>query len=172
MGKKIIAAVCSALFFASAAMAAEEISVQIVQHNDAADAICDSSMMVEDELLEAFFNQGFIVSSSPSVESVSEKQDSVLLKKALTEADDGGLSYFVQVKIYYRTVKTENPDETVQSDIDYVNWTLYNGGSGKVIAEQKKSIGKNPLRGNDEDSVRAFAASIAADIQNSLKIQK
>ena len=51
------------------------VSFQIVQHNDSMSSVCNSVLVIEDEILNSFFNSGYIVSNSPAARSSSAAQD-------------------------------------------------------------------------------------------------
>ena len=54
---------------------AKQITIQIIQHDITTDTVEESSLVVEDQLLDGFFDNGFIVSNTPASVSNSEVQD-------------------------------------------------------------------------------------------------
>lgn len=128
--KKLIVLVvmltCSSLCFA------KQISFQVVQHDESASKITEQSLVIEDEILNKFFDYGFIVTNSNAAISTSESMDNVLFKNGIGEAFNGYSDYFVQISLYYtRTDETT----TENSDLKSVNVSIANAKTGVKIAD-------------------------------------
>lgn len=105
---------------------AGQISIQIVQHDSINEKVTEESMSVEDELMTAFFDKGFIVTNSPAVASKSADSDEKITRSGMTEAYDGCSDYFLQVRLFYEDPKNE---------LQKVDWSLYSMTTGKKIKD-------------------------------------
>lgn len=161
--KSVIAAfallVCSICF-------AGQISVQVVQHNKAIDYVSEQSLIVEDELLNGFFDKGYIVTNSVARVSDSSETDSDLFYEGFGEAFDGSSDVFVQVKVYFTATEKKTSADIVTSRLDHIDWVMINVTTGKVIKESSvQGIANKP--GTDE-SVRLVSGKLISEIQKAL----
>ena len=92
--------------FAASFCFAKQITLQIVQHDELSDKVFESSMVVEDELLNGFFDNGFIVTNSPASVSASSLQDVNLFNTGIGDAYEGSSEYFLQIKLYYNAAQS------------------------------------------------------------------
>lgn len=145
---------------------ASQISVQIVQHNSALDYVSEQSYIVEDELLNGFFEKGYIVTNSLAQVSKSEESDSELLYTGFGEAYDGFSDYFVQVKIYYDASKNKGPEDATQCPLDHIDWVMLKCSSGETLKTSSVKGSKNKP-GTDEN-VRDVSWTLISDIQKAL----
>ena len=90
----------SALLFSAALCFANQISFQIVQHDESVDCVSEDSMVIEDSVLNNFFEYGFIVTNSDAAISDSATQDEKLYKIGQGDAFNGFSDYFVQFYTY------------------------------------------------------------------------
>ena len=69
------------LFFCLVAMplSATTISVQIVQMDDANEDVTDSSLIIEESIMDYMFSQGYIVSNSPIIYSKEKAQNGMIV---------------------------------------------------------------------------------------------
>ena len=101
MGKLKKLCILSLLLISGSLCFANQISFQIVQHDDSLDSVSEDSMTIEDSVLNNFFEYGFIVTNSDAAISESAAQDERLYKIGQGEAFNGFSDYFVQIKLYY-----------------------------------------------------------------------
>lgn len=123
---------------------AQQISFQIVQHNSTTEEITEQSFILEDLLVEKFFENGFIVTNSPTVNSNSESQDESFWKSGLKDAKNGFSNYFIQIKLYFN--QNKNGDE--KSFLNKADWTLVSTKSEKILKTDSVKI--NKLNEDDE----------------------
>ncbi|MCQ2586676.1 MAG: hypothetical protein MJ174_01075 [Treponema sp.] len=111
---------------------AKQLSVQIVQHDGTQEKIINQSYVIEDELLNGFFDKGFIVTTSPAATSDSTNQDEILVKTGLLDAKDGQSDYFIQVRLYFLQDKSgaDKYDGLIRMD-----WSIYSVATGKLVKE-------------------------------------
>ena len=91
----LIGMICSSLCFA------EQISFQIIQHNNSVEKVTEEALVVEDALLSTFFDKGYIVTNSEALLSNSVKNDCNLWKTGMEEAINGSSDYFVQIILHF-----------------------------------------------------------------------
>jgi len=146
-----------------------ELSFQIVQHDNVQEKVCEQTLVIEDEMLDYFFSKGNIVTNEPAV-SVKDGGDEAVWKTAFAGAAAGGSRYFVQLRLYYDTAASTNPEAVSLSNIDYVTWTITDVQSGKTLSDMKAMVDKPASGQDDADSVREYAAEIAEQIQKTLEV--
>lgn len=112
---------------------ANQISFQIVQHDDNKDSVSEDSMVIEDSVLNNFFEYGYIVTNSDAAISESAAQDEKLYKIGQGDAFNGFSDYFVQIKLYY-----ERTDQTLTeaSDLYKIDFSITSVKTGKKIADR------------------------------------
>lgn len=165
MGKRFFVFVIISLVFAANCFS-RQISVQIVQHNLSLDYVSEQSLIVEDELMNGFFDKGFIVTNSEAAISTSEEDDDALFHVGFGEAYDGSSDYFVQVKLYYASSSKSTSLEIAPSKLDRVDLIVMKVSSGEKIKESSiKGSDKKP--GTDEN-VRLVSSSLIKEIQKAL----
>ena len=112
---------------------ANQISFQIVQHDDSLDSVSEDSFTIEDSVLNNFFEYGFIVTNSDAAISDSADQDERLYKIGQGDAFNGYSDYFVQIKLYYeRTAQTLSSS----ADLCEINFSITSVKTGKKIADK------------------------------------
>lgn len=144
---------------------ASTLSVQIEQidklHND----VTETTLLIEETILEHFFSQAMIVTTCPIiVDSATSKTGYAF---ALNDARKGYSDFLIYVSIFY---DTENPSGEKFSieDIDSAQWKIIRisdntqTASGKLVPKQTKS--ENKL--ND---IKYFGKQIAASINSSIQ---
>ena len=105
---------------------AGQISIQVVQHDKIQKNLSENSLVIEDELLTGFFENGYIVTNSPAMTSDSKGSDEKCFSIGMNDAFNGYSDYFVQIKLYYDGEK---------SDLSKVNWTLYSVSTGEKLED-------------------------------------
>lgn len=139
---------------AATVLFARQIAIQIVQHDETSENVSEQSFVLEDELMNGFFENGYIVTNSPASISKSEKQDQSLWSLGLGEAYDGFSDYFVQIKIYYTVEKTNSiKADTVISRLD---WNLTSVSTGKTIKASSLQDYLKTQRNRDTKSLSTF----------------
>ena len=155
--KKLI--LSTILILAGSAVFARQIAIQIVQHDETSEEVCEQSFVIEDELMNGFFENGYIVTNSPASISKSENTDSSLWSTGFGEAYDGYSDYFVQVKLYYSVEKVGIKEMSVISRID---WSLTSVSSGTTLKNSS-------LRNFGESSKNKDAKFLSKYLINEIK---
>lgn len=139
----------------------QQLSFQIVQHDTSSDDVTEQSFIIEDQLVEMFFENGFIVTNSPTVSSSSETQDETFWKTGLKDAKDGFSDYFVQIKLYF---SKKNKDDG-KSILNKAEWTLVSAKNGK---ELKKSTVKTPKSADINEDLYLVTENIFSEIKKAI----
>lgn len=145
--------------FAASFGFAKQITLQIVQHDELSDKVFESSMVVEDELLNGFFDNGFIVTNSPASVSASSLQDVNLFNTGIGDAYEGSSEYFLQIKLYYNAAQSSE-----KSDLIEVDWTLASAITGVTI---KENTIKNKY--SDTKDLKVLSANLVKEITKAIK---
>ncbi len=163
--KRIV--IFTALLFSAALCFANQISFQIVQHDDSADNVTEDSMIIEDSVLNTFFEYGYIVTNSDAAISDSASQDERLFKIGTGEAFNGYSDYFIQIKLYY-----ERTEQTLSasSDLYKIDFTIASAKSGVKIAE--KSLDNLKIDRSKKNNLTKISADLVNQINKVLKANK
>lgn len=167
MGKLKKLCILSLLLISGSLCFANQISFQIVQHDDSLDSVSEDSMTIEDSVLNNFFEYGFIVTNSDAAISESAAQDERLYKIGQGEAFNGFSDYFVQIKLYY-----ERTDNTLSqsSDLYKINFSITSIKTGKKIAE--KSINDIKIDRTKKNNLAKFSSDLVNEISKALRAYK
>lgn len=165
--KKLSIALCSALLCGVCCWGTD-ISFQVVQHNDALDTVCEQTLIIEDQILDYFFNFGDIVTNEPAVAIVPEAADN-LWRTAYAFAVTGGADYFVELRLFYSGKASRDPAHISLGDLERVSWTIADVKTGKKIAEAKAKVRKPASGKTDVAGVKEYAASIAEAMRKAIR---
>ncbi len=133
MGKLKKFYIFSVLLLCGTLCFANQISFQIVQHDETIDSVSEDSMTIEDSVLNNFFEYGFIVTNSDAAISDSTDQDERLYKIGQGDAFNGFSDYFVQIRLYY-----ERTEQTLSQNADLykIDFSITSIKTGKKIADK------------------------------------
>jgi len=146
-----------------AASFAKQISFQIVQVDKSRDYISDKSYDIESKVLDAFFDSGFIVTTSESKASEYEDEDGSLWSVGLGDAFNGYSDYFVQIEIVY---VMNDKSRTAQGNINKIEWTLASAKTGSKL--KKETISEIKIVNGQED-LDSIAKNLVKNINSAIK---
>lgn len=157
--------IISLLFFMSCAVGvyARQISIQVIQHDSGIEEVTEQSFIVEDNILNGFFDEGYIVTNSQAEISESEAQDETLFKKGLGEAFEGYSDYFVQIKLFY---EREGSTDASKANLQKVDYLVASTKTGVTV---KNNSIKNTFNKNRTDDLYAMSACLLKEIKNAIK---
>lgn len=139
----------------------KQVAFQIVQHDGRQEKVSEQSYVVEDTLLNSFFEYGYIVTNSAASVSTSEDDDSVLFAAGIQEAVEGFSDFFVQVRLYYESIGSSQ-----NVCLKRIEWSITSLDSGKELVQKKFTVQKDYLT-NEE--LQKISSEISAEIRKSLK---
>ena len=166
MGKLKRFSILAILLISGTFCFANQISFQIVQHDESLDCVSEDSMIIEDSVLNNFFEYGYIVTNSDAAISESSAQDEKLYKIGQGDAFNGYSDYFIQIKLYY-----QRSEETLteSSDLYEIDFSITSVKTGKKIAAKSmKNImvdrtKKNNLVKISDELVNAISKELRAN---------
>ena len=165
--KKISLVLCAAVFGAVCSWATE-LSFQVVQHNEALDTVSEETLVIEDQILDYFFNVGDIVTNEPALAAVSEDAEG-LRKTAYEIAASGGAEYFIQLRLFYGGKGSKDSANISLKNLVHVQWTITDTASGEKIADVKTKVRKPASGRTDAEGVKEYAASVADAMRKELR---
>ena len=136
---------------------AKQISFQIIQHDDRTQNVSEQSLVIEDELLNSFFETGYIVTNSPTIVSESKENDVVLYNKALGDAYEGSSDYFIQITLFYNNA------------LKQIDWSVASVATGNIL---KQSTIKDSVIETDEKALRKVSSKLISEISAFLKTSR
>ncbi|MBP3710087.1 MAG: hypothetical protein J6I73_06785 [Treponema sp.] len=142
-----------------------EISFQVIQHYDAVNEVCEQTLVIEDAILDYFFNSGSIVTNEPAV-AADKDEDEKIWRTSFAYAVEGGAQYFIQLCLDYDAAAKSNA--IALSNIRRISWTITDVKANKKIASDKSTVRKSKTGRNDIDGVKEYASAIAADMHKML----
>jgi hypothetical protein len=167
MGKLKKLCILSFLLISGSLCFANQISFQIVQHDESLDCVSEDSLVIEDSVLNNFFEYGYIVTNSDAAISESAAQDEKLYKIGQGEAFTGFSDYFVQIKLYY-----ERNDQTLtnSSDLYKIDFSITSVKTGKKIAD--RSIGNIKIDHTKKNNLTKVSSDLVNEISKALRAYK
>ena len=146
---------------------ANQISFQIVQHDESKDCVSEDSMVIEDSVLNDFFEYGFIVTNSDAAISDSPSQDEQLYKIGQGDAYNGFSDYFIQIKLYY-----ERTEQTVSENADLykIDFSITSVKTGTKIAD--KTIKDIKIDRTKKNNLSKVSSELVNEINKVLKAYK
>ena len=124
-------------------------------------------MIIEDAVLNSFFEHGFIVTNSDAAISDSTAQDERLYKIGTGDAFNGYSDYFIQIKLFYeRTEQTL----TASSDLYKIDFVIASPKTGLKIAE--KSIKDIKIERGKKNNLAKISSDLVSQINKALKENK
>lgn len=163
--KKMIFSVL--LFFSGLVFAAPSFSLQIVQKNGSENVVFDASYLIEQVILDYFYDNAYIVSNSPVIIQKKNADISGDLQKSFDAAQEGSLDLVIQLVVTYTLSDSNNPAEACLNDIELIEWKAVSL-SDKSIVVQDKVVPSKKYR-NDEDGLSYFAGELASNIKSALE---
>ena len=167
MGKLKRFSILAILLISGTFCFANQISFQIVQHDDTIDSVSEDSMIIEDSVLNNFFDYGYIVTNSDAAISESASQDEKLYKIGQNDAFNGYSDFFVQIKLYY-----ERTEDTVSKNADLykIEFSITSVKSGKKIAA--KTIKDIKIDRTKKNNLAQVSSDLVNEISKALKAYK
>ena len=167
MGKLKRLGFLTILFCACTFCFANQISFQIVQHDESQDSVSEDSMTIEDAVLNSFFESGYIVTNSDAAISNSENQDEKLYKIGTNDAFNGYSDFFVQIKLFY-----ERTEQTLvnSSDLYKIDFVIAKPKTGTKIAQ--KTISNIKVEAGKKNNLVKISSDLVNQINKALRENK
>ncbi len=167
MGKRLF--LTAFTFFSVFSIHAASLTFQIVQHCENLKNVCESSLKMEDEIMNGFFEAGYIVSNIPAVISASEAEDDKIFKAGVNEAAESSLDNFLAVHIYFDKQIIVDGKEPDFINIYAISWKMGGVKGGRIIDNGQRSIKKTD-RTDSESTIKKTAQEFVLHIQKILRV--
>lgn len=163
MKKALLALVCALTFFHAFG---ESFSLQVVQKNTPGDDVFDSSYVVEQTILDYFFERGMIVTNGSVLVSKNDAvKDKTDIRRSMMEARIGSMDLFVKLSLNYSVLDSANPTAILLSNIKSADMEVVSLAQDKVIASGKFTPPQTTELNNNRVGVESFANDIAIKLQ-------
>lgn len=159
---KKISLICF-MSFLSTFCFARQLCFQIVQHDNAAKELTEQSLTIEDEVLNSFFDCGYIVTNSNATVSNSQNQDETLFKTGIKDAFNGFSDIFIQINLFFE----QNDENTANnSELKNIKFIVANAATGIKIAENTL---QNIKLEHKKDDLQKISSNLVFQINKVLK---
>ena len=150
----------------SALLNAKSFSLQIVQRNTGGETIFDTSYVVEQAIMDYFFDRGAIVSNnSVIVSNNDDTKEKTQLHRSFVEAQEGCMNLFIKLFLNYALEDSTNPSAVLLSNIRDAEVEIVSVSDSNVLLEEKFIPEKVNSFNDDRGGVESFATDIAVEIQ-------
>lgn len=147
MNKNVKLCFIVSLLFLHLSLFSMTVSISLVQNESAPQSAIKMSQIAEEQLLNNFFNNGFIVSNTPiRFDGINFKNKNYGLKEATFGLSDILFVYFLQ---YNANEKTATENNSSYAQLEYINWKILSVPDGRLIKEGQKKIDGLKLQDND-----------------------
>lgn len=144
---------------------AKEVTMQVLQHGGNTENVSETALLLEDELMNSFFNAGYIVTNEPASMSYSDNDDKKFGQNLIKMSSTSGGDYVVQVIIFLDTEKSTSPESVRLVDIDKIEWNITRINSNI----KKNGTHKGPSNFDSKNnSMRNYIASVVSTIVKDL----
>lgn len=162
--KRFLCLICFAFLCIFSGFAAE-VTMQVLQHGGNTENVSETALLLEDALLNSFFNAGHIVTNEPASMSYSDNDDKKFGQNLTTLSAMSGGDYVVQVIVFLQTEKSTSPESVRFVDIAKIEWIITRINSNMKKNGMQKGPSNFDLKNN---SMRNYIASVASTIVKDL----
>lgn len=155
----ILLVLCAAQFVWS-----NEIAFHIMQHSNTLKDVAEQTFIIEDTILDYFFDLGDIVTNERAA-CVSEKDVPKTTQESLKAAQEGGADYFVLIELFYNDDMPLELDAVSLLNISKTTYTVFDAVSGKKLSSKKQKTTAATKAKTNIDGVKEYAVRIAAHIR-------
>lgn len=154
------------LLGAVAFLNAKSFSLQIIQKNTGGENVFDASYIVEQAIMDYFFDRGTIVSNNSVIVSDNDSaKEKSQLHRSFVDAQEGGMNFFIKLFLNYSLENSTNPQAVLLSNIRDAQVEIVSVSDLKVLLEEKFVPKKVNSFNDNRGGVESFATGIAIEIQ-------
>lgn len=146
---------------------ATTISIQIVQMDDVHGDVTDSSLLIEESIMDFMFSQGYIVSNSPIISDKEKAQNGMIL--SLDDAINGGADYLAYITVYFNRKKSTASELNLLSNIELAQWSIVKVRDRQQIDAGTEKPGQLVQMDNSEKGISTFGQQLAKVINTALR---
>ena len=146
---------------------ATTISIQIVQMDDAHEDASDSSLLIEESIMDFMFSQGYIVSNSPIISDKEKAQNGMIL--SLDDAINGGADYLAYITVYFNRKKSDASELNLLSNVEQAQWSLVKVQDRQQIDAGTEKPGQLIQMDKSAKGISTFGQQLAKAINTALR---
>lgn len=150
-------------------VSAKSFSLQIIQKNGSETVVYEASYMIEQTIMDYFYENMYIVSNSPVIIQKKGEDISAELQKAYDAAQEGSLDYLIEAEVFYNLSDSNNPEEALLQNIDKIEWKVVSLQTKKTLVKGNAVPGKK-FR-NDDDGLFNFSNELAEHIKEQIELK-
>ncbi|MBO7174585.1 MAG: hypothetical protein J6V57_02425 [Spirochaetaceae bacterium] len=165
--KPLIWGICLLFSLVALPLGATTISVQIVQMDEAHGNVTDSSLLIEESIMDFMFSQGYIVSNSPVIYNKEKAQNGMII--SLEDAINGSADYLAYITVYFDRKKSTAAEANLLSNIELVQWSLVKVRDRQQIDAGTEKPGQLVQIDNSERGISTFGQQLAKVINTALR---
>ena len=166
---KFFASFFAIFAFSLAVSWARPVSFGLLQHDFSSTEVRSSTYIMENSLLDYFFDRGYVVTNEPAFVSSGEADDQKFLKTSLEDLREGGAEYFFLLSLNYDTQNSANPEGDLLSNLSSVDWKLYKVLDGLLVDSGEKTTGRVPYEINNANGIADFSYELAIQMVRAMK---
>ncbi|MBQ0002522.1 MAG: hypothetical protein KBT21_03195 [Treponema sp.] len=153
--------------FSGFAFASPSFSLQVVQKDGSENVVYEASYLIEQVVLDYFYDHAYIVSNSPIIIQKRNADITGDLQKSFDAAQEGSLDLIIQMIVTYNLIDSSNPEEALLNNIQNIEWKALSLSDSSVIV-QGQAVPAKTYR-NDDDGLIYFANELASKIKIALE---
>lgn len=165
--KPLIWGICLLFSLVALPLGATTISVQIVQMDEAHGDVTDSSLLIEESIMDFMFSQGYIVSNSPVIYNKEKAQNGMII--SLEDAINGSADYLAYITVYFDRKKSTAAEANLLSNIELAQWSLVKVRDRQQIDAGTEKPGQLVQIDNSERGISTFGQQLAKVINTALR---
>ncbi len=136
--------------------------VQMAQHDTDREALRESTFILENGVLNAFFDAGYIVSSLPT--TINKDMEETLVE-SVQVARDGYMSYVVFIDVFYRTYGITGDETVTLDDIESIDWKIVSTRDLSVLSEGTADNAVRMEGESDFVAMKRFSNDLGVEIK-------
>lgn len=153
------------MFFGNVVFA-KSFSLQVIQKNGSENVVYDASYLIEQTILDYFYDNAYIISNSPVIIQKKNQNITAELQKSFDQAQEGYLDLYIEATVKYNLQDSNNPEEALLSNIDEIEWKVISLTTKDIVVSGTASPEKKYR--DDWDSVVYFANELARNINDAV----
>ncbi len=165
--KPLIWGLCLLFCLVALPLGATTISIQIVQMDEAHGDVTDSSLLIEESIMDFMFSQGYIVSNSPVIHNKEKAQNGMVL--SLEDAINGSADYLAYITVYFDRKKSVAAEANLLSNIELAQWSLVKVRDRQQIDAGTEKPDQLVQMDDSERGIRTFGQQLAKVINTALR---
>lgn len=165
--KPLMWGLCLLFCLVALPLGATTISIQIVQMDEAHGDVTDSSLLIEESIMDFMFSQGYIVFNSPVIYNKEKAQNGMII--SLEDAINGSADYLAYITIYFDRKKSTAAEANLLSNIELAQWSLVKVRDRQQIDAGTEKPGQLVQIDNSESGINTFGQQLAKVINTALR---